>query len=393
MEVPEANLEALRRGNAVFSRSFTVPPGRYGVELAVLDQSAKRASVRKSVLVVRAHAPGSHAVEPRGRQADRERARGLPRVTGPVSERHEPGRPVRGRAHVPAGRDRVALPRRLPRGRREDGPDSRVLARGRGGRPLLGGAPRRRPGRPDSLRGERADAEPRARALRGLGRGAAGRRRARESGRSSPMAARARAERGAPLVIRGRLRRPTGHEEALPWAFEILSRGRPDRAARGDYPATISNGSRTSTERPASSSFTVRTSSYWPGEAPRSAMPLRRRSAPTEVGLMGVGVRSLEDHPVRPADLVPRRDPRHEGAPLVLGRPVDRVLAEQRRVRREGAPHLQHGTARPVRCPGSSASLSTGVETRRVPAGGTSNSCTTEPTRPEFRSRTTILAW
>jgi VWFA-related protein len=52
VEVPEKNLEALRRGNAVFSRSFTVPPGRYAVELVVLDQVSKRASVRKSVLVV-----------------------------------------------------------------------------------------------------------------------------------------------------------------------------------------------------------------------------------------------------------------------------------------------------------------------------------------------------
>jgi hypothetical protein len=58
VEVPEQSLEALRRGNAVFTRSFTVPPGRYGVELAVLDQSAKRASVRKSVLVVAPPRPG-----------------------------------------------------------------------------------------------------------------------------------------------------------------------------------------------------------------------------------------------------------------------------------------------------------------------------------------------
>ncbi len=58
VEVPEANLEALRRGNAVFTRSFTVPPGRYGVELAFLDQSAKRTSVRKSVLVVPPTRPG-----------------------------------------------------------------------------------------------------------------------------------------------------------------------------------------------------------------------------------------------------------------------------------------------------------------------------------------------
>ena len=52
VEVPEKSLEALRRGNAVFTRSFTVPPGRYAVELVVLDQVSKRASARKSVLVV-----------------------------------------------------------------------------------------------------------------------------------------------------------------------------------------------------------------------------------------------------------------------------------------------------------------------------------------------------
>ncbi len=52
VEVPAKDLEALRHGNAVFSRSFTVPPGRYSVELVVLDQVSKRASVRKSVLVV-----------------------------------------------------------------------------------------------------------------------------------------------------------------------------------------------------------------------------------------------------------------------------------------------------------------------------------------------------
>jgi VWFA-related protein len=58
VEVPEKDLEALRRGNAVFSRSFTAPPGRYSLELAVLDQVAKRASVRRSVLVVAPPRPG-----------------------------------------------------------------------------------------------------------------------------------------------------------------------------------------------------------------------------------------------------------------------------------------------------------------------------------------------
>ena len=58
VEVPAKDLEAVRRGNAVFSRSFTVPPGRYSVALAVLDQAAKRASVRRSVLVVAPPHPG-----------------------------------------------------------------------------------------------------------------------------------------------------------------------------------------------------------------------------------------------------------------------------------------------------------------------------------------------
>ncbi len=38
-------------------------------------------------------------------------------------------------------------------------------------------------------------------------------------------------------------------------------------------------------------------------------------------------------------------------------------------------------------------SLSTGVETRRSPRGGTTNSWMTVPTRPLRGSRTTILAW
>ena len=52
VEVPEKSFDALRRGNAVFTRSFVLPPGRYSLELAVLDQKAKRSSVRRSVLVV-----------------------------------------------------------------------------------------------------------------------------------------------------------------------------------------------------------------------------------------------------------------------------------------------------------------------------------------------------
>jgi len=52
IEVPEKDLAALKQGNAVFTRSFTVPPGRYGVEIVVRDQNGRRAAVRKSVLVV-----------------------------------------------------------------------------------------------------------------------------------------------------------------------------------------------------------------------------------------------------------------------------------------------------------------------------------------------------
>ena len=43
VEVPEKNLDALQHGNAVFTRSFTLPPGRYALEIAVLDQMAKKA--------------------------------------------------------------------------------------------------------------------------------------------------------------------------------------------------------------------------------------------------------------------------------------------------------------------------------------------------------------
>jgi VWFA-related protein len=51
-EAPSEKTEALRLGNALFTRSFRVPPGRYSVELAVRDETAKKTSVRRSVLVV-----------------------------------------------------------------------------------------------------------------------------------------------------------------------------------------------------------------------------------------------------------------------------------------------------------------------------------------------------
>jgi hypothetical protein len=45
--------DELKRGNAVFIRSFAVPAGRYGVETAVVDQIGKRYSVRRDLLAVR----------------------------------------------------------------------------------------------------------------------------------------------------------------------------------------------------------------------------------------------------------------------------------------------------------------------------------------------------
>jgi VWFA-related protein len=52
VEAPADKAEALRQGNALFTRSFRVPPGRYTLELAVRDETAKKQSVRRSVLIV-----------------------------------------------------------------------------------------------------------------------------------------------------------------------------------------------------------------------------------------------------------------------------------------------------------------------------------------------------
>ena len=114
VEVPEKSLGALKQGNAVFTRSFTLPPGRYSVELVVLDQVAQRASVRKSVLVVPPPRAGARPLERRGRQADGAGRRGGARVVGPPAERLEPPRPVRGRAHLPGRGNRVAVPGGVP---------------------------------------------------------------------------------------------------------------------------------------------------------------------------------------------------------------------------------------------------------------------------------------
>jgi VWFA-related protein len=54
VEAPVEKAEALRLGNALFTRSFRVPPGRYSVEVAVRDQMGGKTSTRRSVLLVAA---------------------------------------------------------------------------------------------------------------------------------------------------------------------------------------------------------------------------------------------------------------------------------------------------------------------------------------------------
>src|SRR6266581_1447168 len=45
LSVPRDRLPALREGNAVFLRSFTVPPGTYSLETAAMDQGSRKKSV------------------------------------------------------------------------------------------------------------------------------------------------------------------------------------------------------------------------------------------------------------------------------------------------------------------------------------------------------------
>jgi VWFA-related protein len=56
--LPSGQREALKRGSAVFVRSFAVPPGRYSLETAVVDQLALRYSVRRSTLTIERPPPG-----------------------------------------------------------------------------------------------------------------------------------------------------------------------------------------------------------------------------------------------------------------------------------------------------------------------------------------------
>jgi VWFA-related protein len=52
VEVPVEKKEALTRGNAIFTRSFSVAPGRYTLETVAQDENSKKTSVRKAVLLV-----------------------------------------------------------------------------------------------------------------------------------------------------------------------------------------------------------------------------------------------------------------------------------------------------------------------------------------------------
>ena len=57
VQVPGDRKEALSRGDAIFTRSFTLAPGRYTVETVAQDQATRKTSVRKAVLVVPTSAP------------------------------------------------------------------------------------------------------------------------------------------------------------------------------------------------------------------------------------------------------------------------------------------------------------------------------------------------
>lgn len=57
-EAPAEKIEALRRGNALFIRSFVAQPGRHRLEVVVMDQQSRKTSVRRSVLLVPPPAPG-----------------------------------------------------------------------------------------------------------------------------------------------------------------------------------------------------------------------------------------------------------------------------------------------------------------------------------------------
>ena len=61
--LPRQQRAALRQGNAIFLRSFALPPGRYTLEMAVVDRLAERYSASRSVLDVAPPTPGLAASE------------------------------------------------------------------------------------------------------------------------------------------------------------------------------------------------------------------------------------------------------------------------------------------------------------------------------------------
>ena len=50
--IPRDKLQALRQGNAVFLRSFVLPPGRYRLETAAMDQGSRKTIVERADLDV-----------------------------------------------------------------------------------------------------------------------------------------------------------------------------------------------------------------------------------------------------------------------------------------------------------------------------------------------------
>ena len=127
--LPRQQRAALQQGNAVFLRSFALAPGRYTLEMAVVDQLADRYSVSRSVLDVAAPAPGLAASEIA--LIKREEA-----VPGGVLDSPDPFRQgadapgaLAGRAEPGPRGPPVPLPRGLPSE----------------GRPRGGGPPRVRP--------------------------------------------------------------------------------------------------------------------------------------------------------------------------------------------------------------------------------------------------------
>ena len=51
-QMPANRIDEMRQGAVSFTQPFTLPPGRYAIETAVLDRQSGKASVRRSVLVV-----------------------------------------------------------------------------------------------------------------------------------------------------------------------------------------------------------------------------------------------------------------------------------------------------------------------------------------------------